>query len=62
MSRKPRLQRTPELGWGKTKADEVRNRAEELGCIAETDGRAYYRFLRGLNESALNLPEMVSDD
>src|SRR5579863_6239109 len=33
-------------GWGKSKVYAVLSRAEELGCIAETETRGVYRFIR----------------
>jgi hypothetical protein len=50
------------LGWGHTKTYEVLNRAKDLGCVADTETRGLYRFLHGLMESPLDLPETVSDD
>jgi len=46
------------LDWGKSKTYEVLKRAEELGCIADTE-RGRYRFLRATESGSLNLPETV---
>jgi hypothetical protein len=48
------------IGWGKSKTYKVLNRAEELGCIAETK-RGVYRFLRSSLVPPINLPEKVTE-
>jgi hypothetical protein len=52
--------RVPDLmhktGWHKTKAYEVLSRAEELGCIAEGEGRGCYVYVQSSAESPLALP------
>jgi hypothetical protein len=48
------------IRWGKSKTYKVLNRAEELGCIAETK-RGVYRFLRSSLLPPLNLPEKVTE-
>ena len=44
-------------GWKKSKTYDLTARAEELGCIAETDVRGRYRFLRTSTVPPLNLPD-----
>jgi len=46
-------------GWGKSKVYAVLNRAEEVGCIAETENRGEYRFIRRSTIPRLNLPDGV---
>ncbi len=48
-----------ELGWRKSKAYEVLARAEELGCVGETDAWGRYRFLRAHSNAALELPSAI---
>jgi DNA-binding IclR family transcriptional regulator len=47
------------MGWKKSKAYEVLNRAEELGCIAEGEKRGRYSLLRHSVETPLNLPDKI---
>ena len=46
-------------GWGKSKVYAVVERAEELGCIAETETRGVYRFIRISAVPPLELPDEV---
>jgi hypothetical protein len=46
-------------GWGKSKVYLVIARAEELGCIAETETRGIYRFLRSCAVPPLELPDSI---
>jgi len=46
-------------GWGKSKTYAVLERAEELGCIAETETRGVYSFVRNSVVPPLALPERV---
>jgi hypothetical protein len=46
-------------GWKKSKAYEVANRAEELGCIAEGERRGRYKLVRGYSDPPLALPDKV---
>jgi hypothetical protein len=46
-------------GWGKSKVYAVLERAEELGCIGETETRGLYRFIRSSGVPPLELPETV---
>jgi hypothetical protein len=46
-------------GWGKSKVYAVVQRAEELGCIAETDIRGSYRFIRNSAIPPLELPDRI---
>jgi hypothetical protein len=46
-------------GWGKSKVYMVLTRAEELGCIAETEVRGIYRFIRNSAVPPLELPDAV---
>jgi hypothetical protein len=46
-------------GWKKTKAYEMLNRAEELGCVAEGEGRGRYKLGRTGSEPSLALPDKV---
>jgi len=46
-------------GWGKSKVYAVVQRAEELGCIAETDIRGFYRFIRNSAIPPLELPDRI---
>ena len=46
-------------GWGKSKAYMVLTRAEELGCIAETEVRGVYKFIRRSIVPPLQLPEKI---
>lgn len=47
------------MGWRKSKAYEVLNRADELGCVAEADKRGRYSLLRRSHEAPLALPDKV---
>lgn len=44
-------------GWGKSKVYMVLARAEELGCIAESEVRGVYNFIRNSAVPPLELPE-----
>ena len=47
-------------GWQKTKAYAVLKRAEDdLGCVAETENRGRYKFLRDYTVPPLELPDTV---
>jgi hypothetical protein len=46
-------------GWKKTKAYEMVGRAEELGCIAEGEGRGRYKLLRAHSDPPLALPDKL---
>jgi DNA primase len=46
-------------GWGKSKVYAVLQRAEELGCIAETETRGIYSFIRSSAVPPLKLPDEV---
>jgi hypothetical protein len=46
-------------GWGKSKVYAVIARAEELGCIAETETRGVYRFMRNSAVPPLELPDAI---
>ena len=46
-------------GWGKSKVYMVLARAEELGCIAETEIRGVYKFIRNSTVPPLELPEVI---
>ena len=46
-------------GWGQSKVYAVLDRAEELGCLAESD-RGIYRFIRRSIVPPLTLPDSVS--
>jgi hypothetical protein len=46
-------------GWKKTKAYEMASRAEEVGCIAETEKRGRYRVIRAHSDPPLALPDKV---
>jgi hypothetical protein len=46
-------------GWGKSKVYMVLARAEELGCIAETDIRGIYHFIRNSAVPPLELPDAI---
>lgn len=48
-----------EIGWGKSKTYAVVHRAEELGCIAETETRGVYHFVRSSEAPPLELPEAI---
>lgn len=47
------------LKWGKTKTYQVLERAEELGCVAETERRGCYRLIRKQIDPPLNLPAKI---
>lgn len=47
------------LGWGKSKLYMVLERAQELGCIAETEIRGVYRFIRNSAVPPLELPDAI---
>jgi hypothetical protein len=46
-------------GWGKSKVYAVIGRAEELGCVAETETRGIYHFIRNSAVPALELPDAI---
>jgi hypothetical protein len=46
-------------GWGQSKTYAVAERAKELGCIAETETRGVYRFVRSSAVPPLELPEAI---
>jgi hypothetical protein len=46
-------------GWGKSKVYMVLARAEELGCIAETEARGVYKFIRNSAVPPLELPDAI---
>ena len=46
-------------GWGKSKVYAVIGRAEELGCIAETDIRGIYHFILNSAVPPLELPDAI---
>jgi hypothetical protein len=46
-------------GWGKSKCYAVLGRAEELGCVAQTDIRGHYRFIRNSAVPPLELPDSI---
>jgi hypothetical protein len=46
-------------GWGKSKLYMVLARAEELGCIAETEVRGVYNFIRNSAVPPLELPDAI---
>jgi len=46
-------------GWGKSKVYMVLARAEELGCIAETEIRGVYNFIRNSAVPPLELPDEI---
>lgn len=46
-------------GWGKSKTYAVVQRAEELGCIAESETRGVYRFVRNSAVPPLELPDAI---
>jgi hypothetical protein len=46
-------------GWGKSKVYMVLTRAEELGCIAETETRGIYHFIRNSAVPPLALPDAI---
>lgn len=48
-----------ETGWGKSKTYAVVQRAEELGCIAETETRGIYNFIRNSAVPPLELPDAI---
>ena len=48
-----------QTGWGKSKTYQVLARAEELGCIVETEIRGRYRLLRKHAEPPLSLPPKI---
>jgi hypothetical protein len=48
-----------ETGWGKSKTYQVFARAEEMGCIVETETRGRYRLLRKHAEAPLSLPPKI---
>jgi hypothetical protein len=48
-----------ETGWGKSKTYQVLSRVEELGCIAQGDGRGRYRLFRTHPEPPLTLPSRI---
>jgi DNA-binding IclR family transcriptional regulator len=52
------IQRT---GWRKSKTYEVLARAEELGCIAQTDQHGKYRYIKPTEAAMLNLPETIPE-
>jgi len=47
------------LGWGKSQVYEVLGRAEELGCVAETESRGVYHFIRNSAVPPLELPDEI---
>jgi len=47
------------LKWGKTKAYQVLDRAQEHGCIVESERRGWYRLVRKKTEPPLNLPAKI---
>lgn len=46
-------------GWGKSKVYMVLTRAEELGCIAETEVHGVYNFIRNSAVPPLALPDVI---
>ena len=48
-----------ETGWKKSRLYAVLDRAVELGCIAETETRGLYRFIRNSTIPPLQLPEII---
>lgn len=46
-------------GWGKSKVYAVMQRAEELGCIAESETRGVYSFIRNSAVPPLDLPKQI---
>jgi hypothetical protein len=46
-------------GWGKSKVYAVVSRAEELGCVAETETRGIYHFIRNSAVPPLELPNAI---
>ena len=46
-------------GWGKSKVYMVLTRAEEVGCIAETEVRGVYSFIRNSAVPPLQLPDGI---
>ena len=46
-------------GWCQSKTYAVLKRAEELGCIAESENRGVYRFIRNSAVPPLELPDAV---
>jgi hypothetical protein len=49
------------IGWGQSKVYEVLRRALDRSCIAETDNRGQYRFLRRIPAAETSLPETVTE-
>jgi ABC-type dipeptide/oligopeptide/nickel transport system ATPase component len=47
-------------GWGKTKTYDLIDRAEEIGCIAESETKGTYRHIRDSAIPPLNLPDKLT--
>ena len=46
-------------GWGKSKVYQVLGRSEEFGCVAETETRGLYHFIRNSAIPPLQLPDEI---